>query len=153
MFKIGIFAVGNELFGDDSIGQAILEELRKLPLPEDTTLYNAASDPLLIAQEVEELKHAIIIDAANMQLPPGEIRFFNTKEANFPIENEKLYSNHHFSLAQVIKLIETLGFSERLLFVGIQPYNLLSNQNLDLRLKNKIPQISEKIHKKVLDLS
>jgi hydrogenase maturation protease len=145
--NIAVFSVGNSLMADDGIAEAVLNALVRKGVPDGIRLINAGGDPLRIAQETPELDLAIVIDSAEMGLQPGEIRSFNVNEASFPYE-QPLFSDHGIGLGQVIKIMQTMGMTDRLHLVGVQPFVIAPSPYLS----EKMEKIVDKAAGIVLDI-
>ena len=139
--NIAVFAVGNSLMADDGIAEAVLTALDHGGVPAGVRLINAGGDPMRIAQETPELDLAIVIDSADMGLQPGDIRSFSVDDANFPYE-EPLFSNHGIGLAQVIKIVKTMGLANRLRLVGIQPFAINPNPSLSAGMEKVVDKVT-----------
>lgn len=126
-----ILGVGNPFRHDDGVGPAIIKHLKTLNLSE-VDLLDGGTDGLALIDEIAKYQQAIIIDAVNMNAPPGTVRFFNPKEVRINIKHDAL-STHGFGIAEVLKLIEELNIPTRIKIIGIQPFDVsfgegLSNQ-------------------------
>lgn len=109
--------IGNKNAGDDSVGPYIAKSLKKTKkinyidcgiIPENYTSLVKKYKP----------KKLIIIDAADMNLKPGEIRI---------ISKEKIglmhISTHNMPISILINYLE--NYINKIYFIGIQPKNLI----------------------------
>ena len=109
-----ILCIGNRDGGDDGIGPYIAERL-KSKSSQDMVL-DCGTMPENYTGIIKQYKPntLILIDAAEMSLPPGEIRL---------IQREKLgtmhLSTHRIPLSLLIQYLEKE--LPRILFIGIQP--------------------------------
>ena len=69
---IKVIAVGNDLYGDDGIGSAVLNALANIPNLENVELFDGATDALGLIDHFNGIDHAVIIDAAQMGEKPGK---------------------------------------------------------------------------------
>jgi len=142
MFKI--IGIGNILRGDDGIGPAIIEELKKLDLPDSIQLIDIGSDAFSIIDYFENKQPVLVIDCAHMGKKPGEVVKFDVKENNLPIL-DKAISIHGFGFSDVYKMAQGLYENVQCTIVGIQPKSIEFNTGLSKRIKNKIPLIIDMV--------
>lgn len=142
--RIAVFSVGNSLMTDDGIAEAVLIEIEKKGVPEGVRLFNAAGDVLRIAQEAMNFETVIVIDAANMTLPPGTIRVFGAADAHFPHAPASL-SNHGIGLAQVINMLKAMKLSEKLRLVCVQPFEINADPALSPQMADLVGDIAEAV--------
>ena len=116
MNKDIVLTVGNNMMGDDGAGPLLFELMQQQP-----SLYWQAIDggsaPENSAHLIRELKpnRLVIVDAAEMELPAGEIRII-PKEA---IAEMFFMSTHNLPLNFLIEQLEQdIG---EVVFIGIQP--------------------------------
>ncbi len=146
MMDVLILCIGNQEGGDDGIGSYIAERL-KLESSHDIVL-DCGTIPENYTGVIkrQKPKTLIIIDAAEMNLPPGEIRI---------IPREKLgtmhLSSHGIPLSVFIKYLE--NEVPCIIFIGIQPETMEGTLSgpvkksgddlIKLLQKKKIGQIPE----------
>ena len=115
--------IGNREGGDDAVGPYIADKLEssKNVINCETTPENYTS--VIKKQKPERL---LIIDAADMNLKPGEIRI---------IPKEKIglmtISTHGIPISLLIKYLEKTV--ENILFIGIQPENMSGEMSDDVK--------------------
>ena len=84
--KIVIAGIGNPIRIDDFVGVKIVQDLQG-KLPGNVHLIECETVPESFMDEIVQLKpsHVLLIDAAVMELKPGEVRLFDAEKAtNFP---------------------------------------------------------------------
>lgn len=70
--KILVLGIGNTLLSDEGIGIHVLHALAKgAPLPEDVELLDGGTLSFTLAGPIEDADALIVVDAANIQSPPG----------------------------------------------------------------------------------
>lgn len=113
--KVLIITIGNDFRSDDGVGPYIFEHLKDYS--KNLSLLNAGDKPENIIDEAVALKpkKTIIIDAADFDGLPGEIRIIPQEF----IPNSTL-STHTFPPNIIAKIIEEDTKSE-VVFLGIQP--------------------------------
>ena len=87
-----IISVGNDLYGDDGIGTAILKKVKEYSAFANTPLIDCATDALSIIDHFQDAEHVLIIDAAKMGEPPGSVKLFDATKAKLLIKTDKSYT-------------------------------------------------------------
>jgi len=135
-----IIGVGNILRQDDGIGPRIVEHLDSIDLNGKATLVDGGVDALALIDYIKDYRNAIIIDAVNMGLDPGEIRVFTPDEAVLNTRWDSL-STHGFGLAEVLNLVRELGVETNLKIVGVQPKETAFGEYLSKEVSKQIDGI------------
>lgn len=127
--KVLIITIGNDFRSDDGIGPYIFEHLKDNP--KNLSLLNAGDKPENIIDEAVALKpkKTIIIDAADFNGIPGEIRIIPQEF----IPNSTL-STHTFPPNIIAKIIEKDTKGE-VVFLGIQPKNVELGEEISKEVK------------------
>ncbi len=143
--KMKIIAVGNSLYGDDGVGEAVLEALTNIPELENVDLIDGATDALGLIDYFTDTDHVIIIDAASMDKEPGTVQVFNSDQVDLMIKTDHL-SLHGISLAEtfeIAKLAEALP--KKITIVGIEPEQLQVAAGLSKPVAKAVPVVVSKI--------
>lgn len=135
-----IVGFGNTLRRDDGIGPAVIAHLRNIETNSNITMLDGGTDGFALIDYAKEYEKVIIIDAVNMDLPPGEIRVFTPEEAIINIKTDSL-STHGFGLAEVLKLLDGLELKHDLKIIGIQPEDISFGEGLSLEVMDKVSEI------------
>ena len=116
-----VLALGNPLRGDDGVGAAILAQLAEADLPPGVTLLDGGTPGLETALLLQGYRRAVIIDAADMGLEPGQWARF-TRDAARLGSADLRGTLHSAGLAEALSLGEALGLlPEAVVIFGIQP--------------------------------
>jgi len=113
--KYVLMGIGNELKGDDGIGNRIAREFRKaaadgwLSIPCETVPENFTS---VVRKERPDL--LVIVDAAEMGLSPGEFRIVPKNRLKSGI-----IGTHGIPLKHLVSYLEE--HAGKVIFIGIQP--------------------------------
>jgi len=107
--------IGNELRGDDAIGIYVARNFRKV----GWKVIVAGQVPEDFTSEIKNLKPDILImvDAALMNLPPGEIRIVPAEKIP-----KVAFSTHGMPLSFFMEYIKE--YVKRCLLIGIQPKSM-----------------------------
>lgn len=111
-----VLTVGNSMMGDDGAGPLLAELMTQQPLA-DWQVIDGGSTPENVVHRIRALQptRLIIVDAADMELSPGEIRIIDPER----IAEMFIMSTHNLPLNFLIdQLKEDI---HEVLFVGIQP--------------------------------
>ncbi len=140
-----IITVGNDFYGDDGIGVAIMKTAKRLPDFNEIQFIDCATDALGLIDHMKGTKHILIIDAAKMGEPPGTVKVFNAEDANLTIKTDHL-SVHGISLAETMNIAKRIGFyPDTVTIMGIEPERLTINTGLSNSVANAIPTAITKL--------
>lgn len=121
---VKILAVGNPLRSDDAIALRIADEISEFKI------IKAEQTPENFVSEDDDV---VFIDAADFGAAPGEVKMM-------PPE---FIEHMHISTHNVSELV--LKTANKATVIGIQPVNTDFGEELSPELKEKIPQIKEKV--------
>ncbi len=138
-----ILGLGNPLRGDDGVGPAVIAALRATALPGRIQLQDAGAPGLELVLLWEGFQHVIVVDAAEMQLPPGAWRLFDLSQAEVaqrPVGG----TLHDVGLGEALALAAALNrLPPRLTLVGVQPAGLDWDVALSTAVARAIPAICQ----------
>lgn len=120
--NILVLGVGNTLMQDDGIGIHVTEALRKstVPLPH-LDFIDGGTIGLSLLPRIEEAHALIIVDAAEINAPPGTVRVFRGTEIERQMSGRKK-TVHEVAIADLLStaaLLKTCPLERAL--VAIQP--------------------------------
>lgn len=134
-------AVGNSFYGDDGVGAAVLEQIRKAECFPGADLFDAHTDALSLLDHLSPGQTNVIIDAADMGLAPGEVAWFRPHEVQLKIRSDHL-SMHGFGLAETFAMAEQLNLMPaQTIIVGVQPQRIEINRGLSDAVAAAVPRI------------
>jgi len=143
--KLKVIAVGNDLYGDDGVGNAVLRALEQIPDMLDAELIDGATDALGLIDHFSDTDHVIIVDAAQMGEKPGTVKIFSKEEVKLKIKMDHL-SVHGISLAETFDIAQAVdSLPEKITIIGIEPKNIGISQNLSDVVMQSIPEIVSNI--------
>jgi hydrogenase maturation protease len=125
-----VIALGNPYCGDDGVGPAILDRLRRLGGVYATVeLLDDIRSELDILLLMKGCRRIFIIDAADLGLAPGEWRQLPRQALR--TDGLRHLTAHQCDLAQVLEMSDVLGLTPPdVLIVAIQPASLDGAQRL-----------------------
>ncbi len=139
--RISIIGVGSELRGDDALGMGIARRLAKRISNPNCQILEAGNAPenFTSALRRHQPKLVLIVDAAQMEAPPGTVRWLTTEElANLPASTHALPLNLFAHYIQ-----QEIGCQVAL--IGIQPAQTDLRAPLSPFLKRVTREISQTI--------
>lgn len=143
--KMKIIAVGNSLYGDDGVGEAVLKALTDIPELENVDLIDGATDALGLIDYFTDTDHVIIIDAARMDKEPGTVQVFNSDRVDLMIKTDHL-SLHGISLAETFEIAKLAeAHPKKITIVGIEPEQLQVAAGLSKPVAKAVPVVVSKI--------
>lgn len=117
-----IIGIGNNLMTDDGAGIHVIDQLRKLDLPDNVELVDGGTLGFTLLDIVERARRLIVVDAAQMDREPGEVEVFEDARMDVYLTNCRRSSVHEVNLLDVIGAARFRGnMPERYALVGIQP--------------------------------
>ena len=144
-----VLALGNPLRGDDGIGIAVINALEANPrLPKGVDLIDGGTPGVDTSLLLQGYHRAIIVDAAEMGLPPGTWVQFLVKDNVFlqPNDLDQLISVHSAGLAEALELGHTLGILPNdITICGIQPSTIGWSSGLSNPVQEAIPAVCSAI--------
>jgi hydrogenase maturation protease len=139
--QVLILGLGNPLLGDEGIGVRVVEELKRLELPDGVAVVEGGTAGLGLIGLMEGYQRVIIVDAADMGHPPSRVVRFTPSEAQFKMAEAPL-SLHQIGLGEVLALAKALEVAPaELVIIGVQPSRTEGGVGLSSEVEEAIPQI------------
>lgn len=137
--KTIVVGLGNPLMSDEGIGVILVNRLSELsnefPFVD---FVDGGTAGMNLLHLLEGRKKAIIIDCANMEQEPGQIKKFSPDEVK-SVKQLAHQSLHEQDLLKIIEIAKQLDqCPEDIVIFGIQPKNIELGQTLSLELTQKI---------------
>lgn len=137
MTKNLLMGVGNDIRGDDAVGEMVAREFEK----DDWETVDCGSVPenhIAMIQE-EDYELVMIVDAAMMQLEYGEIRIV-------PRENLGVFTMSTHALPLSLVMDHLADKVERVILVGIQPKDVSLKEGMTEELKEAKDKLIDMLH-------
>lgn len=142
---IGVIAVGNELMGDDGIGPAVLDALKREQLPRSVDLIHGGTGGVSLLHLMKDYSTVIFIDSAEFGGDPGKIKVFTPSDVASTKEVTGL-SLHETDLIKVIRLSQELGEApETIVIVAVQPKQITMKDSLSPEVASAVPCAVRKV--------
>jgi hydrogenase maturation protease len=100
-----VVGLGQKVAGDDGVGIAVLDELRRRRVPEGTELLHL-TDPMDLVALLEQDKRVLLVDAV-LASPPGVVVELGPEELSSKASQPA--SSHGLGAAQAIELARALS--------------------------------------------
>jgi len=109
---VHVWGIGNNIMGDDGVGIFVAKMLRKLsPSNIKVEICESVPENFIFQSTMKDVRKLVIVDAAEMSLPPGSIRKIS------PLKSQSFISTHGLPF---LRLLDNMEECE-LIIVGIQP--------------------------------
>ena len=136
-----IIAVGNSFYGDDGVGEAVLDRIREDGLFAGAELVDVHTDALALLDHLSRDEKNVVVDAAEMGLEPGTAVAFRPSEVRMKIRSDHL-SMHGFGLAETFDLAVQLDrMPADVLIVGVEPGRVEINRGLSAAVEAAVPRV------------
>ena len=136
MKKQLVLTVGNGMMGDDGAGALLAQMLREAPV-QDWEVLNGGAAPENILHRVRELapERVLLVDAADMDLPPGSIYRIQEDRLDDPF----LFTTHTLPLTFLIQSLRE--FVPQVELLGIQPEVVAFGFPMSPAIKQAVAQV------------
>lgn len=140
MKKKLVVTVGNSMMGDDAAGPLLAQMIQRAPVDHWDAL-DGGPAPENLLYRIRELapEQVLVIDAADMDLAPGEVRLISANK----LEDPFLMTTHTLPLSY---LMQSLGeFVLKIELLGIQPRVVAFGYPLSPEVKQAVTQVYESL--------
>lgn len=141
-----VLGIGNRLGGDDAAGGFVVDMLNrrrcreKVPLLAEIMAIDAGTAPESYTSVIRRQRPdlLILIDAADMGLPPGTLRTIAPDKINI-----LSFSTHHIPIATFVSYIKE--FCGKVLVIGVQPEQTEMGTDISKVVHKSVNKLSEAI--------
>ena len=145
MNPILILGLGNPLQADDGIGCRVIEVLEQQTLPDGVEALDGGTPGVGLLHLIEGRLRVIIIDAAEMGRPAGEVVRFRPDQVTLTGSAER-FSLHRTAVADALALARALNLPlPEIVFFGVQPGRIGWSDELSPEVASAIPGLVEAI--------
>lgn len=111
-----LFTIGNSLQGDDALGALLAEKVKQQPLKDWMAIHGGSTpENYLHIIRMRQPDQVLVVDAADMGLPPGSIRLIDDRHLDDPF----LMTTHDIPLSYTLRILRE--FVKRVDLLGVQP--------------------------------
>lgn len=138
MKKKLVLTVGNQMMGDDAAGPLLAQRMQRVPLG-NWELLDGGATPENVLYSIREmnLDQVLVIDAADMDLTPGEVRLISAEK----LEDPFLMTTHTLPLSYLVESLRE--FVPQVDLVGIQPQIVAWGYPVSKEVKQAVEQVYE----------
>jgi hydrogenase 3 maturation protease len=138
IMKYVLMGIGNELRSDDGIGNNIADEFNA----EGWLSLNCGTVPenFISVVERENPRLLVILDAADMDLDPGEFRILSKENLC-----SEIVGTHGIPLMHLVSHLERCA--REIIFIGIQPGDIRLGENVSMDMENGKKRLMEILRK------
>jgi len=136
-----ILGLGNSLMGDDGFGvKAVTALSSRYRLSGDVRLLDGGTLGLDLLPYLEGVEHLLIIDALEMQAPPGKV--FRLEGEDVPRAFASKLSVHQMGIQDLLAVAELQGhLPNRLVVWGVQPQSIEMRLELTPAVAAALPEV------------
>jgi hydrogenase maturation protease len=141
-----ILGIGNTLLADEGLGIHLLDHLRNQhPELPGVTYLDGGTLSFTLAPQIEACQNLIVLDAAQLQSPPGTIRLLLDEEMDRFVANGQR-SVHEVGLVDLMSIARLQGLlPARRALLGIQPLQLGWGEAPSALVAQAIPEASAQV--------
>jgi len=143
--SVVVLGLGNPLRGDDGIGPRIVEDLIRRGLPEGVEALGGGNMGLDLLHILEGWERAVIVDAADVGLEPGQFTRF-TPDSVYLVQQANSLSFHQAGLSETLALAEALDLAlPEMVIFGVQPATLGWREGLSPAVEATLPALADAV--------
>jgi hydrogenase 3 maturation protease len=137
-----VLTVGNGMMGDDAAGPLLAQTMQRAPVG-DWDVLDGASVPENCLHLVREMApdQVLVVDAADMDLAPGEVRLLDAEGLNDPF----LTTTHTLPLLYLVQALREIAPKVDLL--GIQPRVVAFGYPVSPEVQQAVRQVYESLER------
>ena len=141
--KTLILGIGNQLMTDDGVGgQAVIRLAEETKQMSNVSCLDGGTLGHLLVGYIEESDNLIVVDAAQMQAQPGEVRVFQNEEMDRFLSTNPNRSVHEVGLGDLMDMAFLGGhLPKRRALIAVQPLNTDWGVELSNPVSQSLPQV------------
>ncbi len=142
-----VLGLGNTLLGDEGVG---VHAIRRMQQPafglDNVELLDGGTLSFVLAGSIGDAENLIVIDAANLDSPPGTVRLYEDEEMDEFVMSNKNCSVHEVSLADLLVIARLSDeLPQRRALIGIQPQTIDWSDSLTDSVAQALPDACEMV--------
>lgn len=143
-----VLGLGNLLLGDDGAGVHAIQKLQQdFPAFNGATFLDGGTLSFTLVGYIEESDNLIILDAAQLNSPPGTISVFEGENMDRFVTGNRNKSVHEVTITDVLAFAHLNGhLPQRRALVGIQPQRIDWSDSLSEPVVQAIPHVCRITH-------
>ncbi|MCP4287781.1 MAG: hydrogenase maturation protease [Gammaproteobacteria bacterium] len=143
--KTMILGFGNTLLGDEGVGVHAVRALQTIgPVLDGVDLVDGGTLSFPLADLIGNTDNLIVIDAAELNSPPGTIHVYEGVEMDRFVNDSTKKSVHEVSLSDLLTVARlTDGIPTQRALIGVQPETIHWSDNLSTTIAGAIPGVCQ----------
>lgn len=140
--KTLVLGIGNTLLKDEGVGiQVIRALLQSAPPTESVDYLDGGTLSFTLAGPIAEAAQLIVVDAAQMQAPPGTVRMLVGEEMDAFVSGNRKASVHEVGLTDLMAIAKLTGrWPRRRALLAIQPKEMDWGESLSPEVAAAVPE-------------
>lgn len=139
-----VIGVGNAYRGDDAVGLAVAERVRRAAV-RDVFVLECEQEPTRLVDAWEDADLAVVVDACASGGAPGAVRRFDVGDGPLPARVFRS-STHSFGVGDAVELARTLGrLPGRLVVYGVEGEEFASGSGLSAAVASAVDGVVDAI--------
>lgn len=139
--RAAVVGLGNILMGDDGVGVAVVEALRKESLPAHIELYDAGTALQDVLPSVAHCARVILVDCCRAGGSPGAI-YRSTCPPDDWVAGPFGDSLHDLGVVQALRLHRIAGGNlGEVILIGVEPQDVVLREGLSPVLQTRLPVV------------
>ncbi len=143
--KTLIVGIGNLLYRDDGIGAQVIEEMKKMEIPDHMELLDMGTSTMDLIYQLDGVEKLIVIDAIKAGGLPGTI--YRLKPDDLLSRGNAPVSLHDIGLLETLNMAIKKGLEIDTIVIGVEPKILDWGMELSDEVKGRIPDLIEAVLK------
>ena len=141
--KTLILGIGNQLMTDDGVGgQAVIRLAEETKQMSNVSCWDGGTLGHLLVGYIEESDNLIVVDAAQMQAQPGEVRVFEDEEMDRFLSTNPNRSVHEVGLSDLMDMAFLGGhLPKRRALIAVQPLDTDWGVELSGPVLQSLPEV------------
>lgn len=141
-----VLGIGNLLMGDDGVGVHVARALEPAADRLGVRVEDGGTGGLGLIDLLESYDEILVIDAANLGRPPGEISEIRPDM----LCARRAWSGHDHGLVDALRLMEVFPGRRTVRILGIQPAAVFPSIELSPQLRSAFPEILEWVRREAV---
>jgi hydrogenase maturation protease len=137
-----ILGIGNILLRDEGVGVRVIEQMQKIPLPDNVELIDGGTAGADLLDVLADRCKVIVIDAVEADCEPGTVLRFSADDLTKP--DGVGMSLHELGLGEALTMTRQLGCEPKEVVVfGIKPRDISCGLELSEEISASVPKVVE----------
>ncbi len=141
--RVAVMGIGNVLMGDEGVGVAVINELRKLKVRAD--IYDCGTTGIDILNIIADYDKVIVVDAVRGFGKPGDVVRIKPEE----LKSRRIISMHDLDFVSVISIAKSVMKLPEIVIIGIEVERVGEGLEISESVRRAIPRAIEEILKEL----